>query len=128
MDTEITNVAQVYNDAVQTELVSEANTTFNVLADGTITMTKTVDRPGEYYVPGDTITFTITITNNGTLPVNDLFFTDTLDEVVDPINGNEYTVTSTAGTITSRLNPVTVSDIEIGAGETVVITITGRIA
>ena len=128
MDTEYTNNGQLYNDATQTSLVSSAAATFNVLADNTITMTKTVDRPGEYYASGDNITFTITITNTGTLPVNDLFFTDTIDSIVLPVTGNEYTVTATGGTITSLTNPVTVSDIDIGAGGTVVITITGIIA
>ena len=128
MDTEYTNNGQLYNDATQTSLVSSAAATFNVLADNTITMTKTVDRPGEYYASGDNITFTITITNTGTLPVNDLFFTDTIDSIVLPVTGNEYTVTATGGTITSLINPVTVSDIDIGAGGTVVITITGIIA
>ena len=128
MDTELNNIAQVYNDNSQTEIVAQANATFNVLADGTITMTKTVDRPGEYYVPGDTITFTITITNNGTLPVSGLFFTDTIDPAIVPVTGTEYTVTTTTGTITSLLSPVTVSNIDIDAAGTAVITITGRIA
>ena len=128
MDTELTNTAQLYNDATQTSLLEEAVATFNVLDAATITMTKVVDRPGEYYASGDTITFTITIQNNGTLPVNDLFFTDTIDASVLPINGSEYVVSTTDGTITSLTNPVTVSNINIGAGGTVVITITGTIA
>lgn len=128
MDTELNNTAQLYNDDTQTTLLEEASVTFNVLENGTITMTKVVDRPGEYYTSGDRITFTITIQNNGTLPVNDLFFTDTIDAAVEPINGSEFLVNTTAGTVTSLTSPITVSNIDIGPGGTVVITITGQIA
>ena len=128
MNTELNNTAQVYNDATQTSLVDEASAVFNVLADGVIVMTKTVDKPGEYYAPGDNITFTITIENTGTLPVTGLFFTDTIDPAVVPVTGTDYTVTTTAGTVVSLTGPVTISGIDIAAGATVTITITGKIA
>ena len=128
MDNIVTNVAELYNDATQATLLTSATATFNVLDNETITMTKVVDRPGEYYAPGDTITFTITITNNGTLPVQDLFFSDEVDAAVEPLTGTEFNVTTTAGTVTSLTSPITISNIDIGAGGTVVITITGRIA
>ena len=123
----IENVGEVYSDDTLTTLVDSATTTFDIADENTITMTKTVDRPNETYFSGDNITFTITITNNGDSTVTGLVFRDVINENVEPINGSDFTVTATSGTVTSSASPVTVSDINITAGSTVVITITGRI-
>lgn len=109
-------------------LIASASATFFVAESCTIRMRKTVDRENEYYFSGDEITFTIVIENNGAVAVNDLFFTDTLDEIVVPLLGDEYTVTTTSGTVTSAVNPITINNIDIPAGGSVTITITGRIA
>ena len=127
MDT-ITNTGELYTDSSASTLFDSASVTFNVANASILTMTKTVDRPNEFYLPGDSITFTITITNTGDSAINGLLFRDTIDPAVAPVNGNDFTVTTTAGTITSDDSTVEISDIDIGPGGTVVITITGRIA
>ena len=128
MDNTRTNLGEVYTDDTATSLVADATTTFDVLTEGTITMTKTVDRVGEFYLPGDSITFTITITNNGTVLVDGLFFRDVIDAYVVPATGTDYVVTTTSGTVTSSPSPVTISDISVPVGGTVTITISGVIA
>ena len=123
----IDNTGEVYTDDTLTTLVDNAVATFNVADASTITMTKTVDRPGETYFSGDNITFTITITNNGTSLVTGLVFRDIINAVVEPITGTDFTVTTTSGVVTSSASPVVVSNIDIAAGVTVTITITGKI-
>ena len=91
-------------------------------------MSKTVDRASGFYLSGDPITFTITINNESSNPVNGLFFRDVIDASVIPETGTNYDVTTTSGTITSYDSPVTVSDINIPANGNVVITISGVIA
>jgi len=127
MDNTRTNVGELFTDATQDTLLTTATTTFEVVDSNTITMTKTVDRVGEFYLPGDTITFTITITNNGTIALDGLFFRDVIDEFVEPATGGEFVVTTTSGTVTSYTSPITISGIDIPAGGTVTITISGVI-
>lgn len=122
------NTGMVYNSDEARTLLTSASTTFLVADDNTLTMTKTADKENEYYFSGDQITFTITISNNGTVAINDLTFSDTLDEVIVPVSGTEYTVTTTSGTIASSANPITINNIDIPAGETVTIIIVGKIA
>lgn len=123
----IENIGEVFSDDTLTTLVDSASATFDIADANTITMTKTVDRPNETYFSGDNITFTITITNNGTSLVTGLVFRDVINENVEPISGTDFVVTATSGTVTSSATPVVVSDINITAGSTIVITITGRI-
>lgn len=134
MDNIRTNVGELYSgetgdvSRVTSTLIASASTSFELGSRCVIEMTKVIDRPGELYFPGDTITFTITIRNNGTSAATGLFFSDEIDESVEPVSGTEFTVTTTSGTITSRTSPININDITVPAGGTVTITITGRIA
>lgn len=125
---DLENTGRIYSDDTQSVLLAEDTVTFQVAQEGLITMTKVVDRPGELYFPGDEITFTITITNNGTVAANNLFFVDAIDASVEPITGTNYQVTTTSGVITSAANPININNIDIPAGGTVTIIIVGRIA
>ena len=125
---DLENTGRIYSDDTQAVLLAEDTVTFQVAQEGVITMTKVVDRPGELYFPGDEITFTITITNNGTVAANNLFFVDAIDASVEPITGTNYQVTTTSGVITSAANPININNIDIPAGGTVTIIIVGRIA
>ncbi len=122
------NTGNVYSDDTQANLLATDTVTFAIAQEGVITMTKVVDRPGELYFRGDEITFTITITNNGTVAANNLFFVDEIDESVVPLVGTNYEVTTTSGTVTSAANPININNIDIPAGGTVTIIIVGRIA
>lgn len=127
MDTK-TNTGELFLDSSATNQIASATVNYDVFPSGEITMTKTVDRASGFYLSGDPITFTITITNTGTTPVTGLYFRDAIDASVIPSTGTNYVVTTTNGTITSYDNPVTVSDIDVAANGSVVITISGVIA
>lgn len=124
----INNTGELYTNVDQTTLLATASDDFAIGDDGVITMTKVADREDSYYFSGDPITFTITINNTGTLAANDLFFTDTLDANILPVNGTNYNVVTTSGIVTSSTNPITVSGINLPAGGSATITITGVIA
>ncbi|MBR3891126.1 MAG: hypothetical protein IKJ30_03550 [Bacilli bacterium] len=127
MDTK-TNTAELFLDTSATEEIASANVNFSVFPSDAIVMSKTVDRASGFYLSGDPITFTITISNESSNPVNGLFFRDVIDASVIPETGTNYDVTTTSGIITSYDSPVTVSDINIPANGNVVITISGVIA
>lgn len=127
MNTEV-NTGELFLDSTAVDEIANASVEFNVFPSQAITMTKTVDRETGFYLSGDPITFTITINNTSATAVNGLFFRDVIDASVIPALGTNYNVTSTSGTITSYDSPVTVSDINIPANGSVVITISGVIA
>jgi uncharacterized repeat protein (TIGR01451 family) len=127
MDTK-TNTGELFLDSSATNQIASASVNFDVFPSGEITMTKTVDRSSGFYLSGDPITFTITITNSGASAVSGLYFRDVIDASVIPMSGTNYVVTTTSGTITSYDNPVTVSDINVASNASVIITISGVIA
>lgn len=127
MDTR-TNTAELFLDSSATEEIAVANVDFNIFPSDAIVMTKTVDRENGFYLSGDPITFTITINNESSNAVNGLFFRDVIDASVIPETGTNYDVSTTSGTITSYDSPVTVSNINVPANGSAVITISGVIA
>ena len=127
MDTK-TNTGELFLDSTATNEIASASVNFDVFSSQAIEMTKSVDRESGFYLSGDPIVFTITITNQSANAITGLFFRDQIDASVIPQTGVNYDVTTTSGTITSYDNPVTVSDISIPANGTVTITISGVVA
>ena len=124
----ILNRGEIFANPNSTQAISSAEAIFETFDPELVEMTKVVDRPGEVYFAGDPITFTITINNNGDELLNGLRFTDTIDQAVNPIEGTNFIVNTTSGTITSQARNIIVDDINVPAGGNVVITITGIIA
>ena len=124
----ILNTGQVFENATATTPLQTADVNFTIFNVENLSMTKTVDRPGEIYFTGQQIVFTITIDNNGTEDLTGLRFTDSIDAAVNPVTGTDFTVTTTSGTVTSASRNVIVDGIDVPIGETVTITITGVIA
>ena len=124
----ILNRGELFANEDATQPIASAEAIFETFDPELVEMTKVVDRPGEVYFSGDPITFTITITNNGDELLTGLRFADTIDAAVNPIEGNDFIVNTTSGTITSDSRNVIVDNINIPAGGNVVITITGIIA
>ena len=123
-----TNTGELFLDSTATNEIASASVNFDVFSSQAIEMIKSVDRASGFYLSGDPIVFTITITNQSANAITGLFFRDQIDASVIPQTGVNYDVTTTSGTITSYDNPVTVSDISIPANGTVTITISGVVA
>lgn len=124
----ILNRGELFANQNSTQVIASAEAIFETFDPELVEMTKVVDRPGEVYFAGDPITFTITINNNGDELLSGLRFTDTIDQAVNPIEGTNFIVNTTSGTITSQARNIIVDDINVPAGGNVVITITGIIA
>ena len=127
MNDTITNVGELYNDSSMNNILQTASTSFELANNSAISMTKTINKPGELYFPNDSITFTITITNHTNNNISGLFFRDVINESVEPILGINYLVTTTSGIITNSSNPISISGIDILANSNAVITISGKI-
>lgn len=124
----ILNRGEIFANPNSTQAIASAEAIFETFDPELVEMTKVVDRPGEVYFSGDPITFIITINNNGDELLSGLRFTDTIDQAVNPIEGTNFIVNTTSGTITSQARNIIVDDINVPAGGNVVITITGIIA
>lgn len=81
------------------------------------------------YFPGDSITFTIKITNNATKKIYGVTFEDQVPAQISLPTSSPYGVTTTEGTIVapSPVNFIKVTGIDLDGGETCTITITGII-
>lgn len=127
MNETISNTGELYNGSSMNTILQTASTSFEIANNNAITMSKTINKPGELYFVNDLIVFTITITNNTNSNIIGLFFRDVIDSVIGPISGDNYSVNTTSGIITNSTNPISISGIDINPNEVVTITITGRI-
>jgi uncharacterized repeat protein (TIGR01451 family)/fimbrial isopeptide formation D2 family protein len=113
---------------VDTDTSSQPTT---YIAQPSLTLDKhSVPAPGTTVSPGDTITYTLTITNNGRAPAYDLVLTDTLpagltyqNTISNPGPGVIITPTRTGQLITYTIN-----QLAAGPGVSMVITLTARVA
>ena len=101
---------------------------FTVGSEDSVIMTKQVENPDQVYFKGDTINFVITITNTEEVAINNLVFRDDIPTSVLPPDGTNFTIATTSGTVTSDDNTIEIVNIDIPAGETVTIMISGIIA
>ena len=122
------NVGNLFRNDSATNPLLTAQANFEVVRANALTLTKTVDKPDQAYLPGDTIIFTITLTNTSDAAINDLLFRDTIPNGVIPQTGTNFLVTTTNGVITSFTNPITINNINLNPLSTAKITITGKIA
>lgn len=107
-------------------ILGESSTEVDIADAGTLTMTKTVDKPGEFYIKGDTIVFTIEISVPASSPAKlyGIRFEDQIPPQVS-ITG----ITTTKGLIEPVVsNKVKVTAINLEIGETCTVVITGKIA
>ena len=124
----ILNRGELFPNQNQTQVIASAETVFETFDPEKIEMTKVVDRPNEIYFSKDPITFTITIKNNSNELLSGLCFTDAIDLAINPTEGDEFAVNTSSGTIVSATRNIIVDNINIPAGQSVIITITGIIA
>jgi hypothetical protein len=112
-------------------IIEDTSVTVNVADADTLIMSKTVDKPDQFYFQGDSIVFTITIS----LPASaeskmyGITFEDQIPPQVTLPTTSPYGVTTTEGNIVPVTdNLVKITGIDLDPGETVTITITGTIA
>lgn len=123
MDT-LKNIGYVYKNSIQKPL-GKSEVEFNICDGSVLIMNKTVDKVDECYFSGDKITFTITIKNNGNKKISGLKFSDEIPDEINPLDNNEYLISSTSGIISQNNHNVLIEQIVILASQTVTITITG---
>ena len=125
---EYVNVGNLFRNSTSSVPFKTAPANFTVGSEDSIVMTKQVENPDQLYFSGDQINFVITITNTEDVAINNLVFTDDIPTSVLPPDGTNFNVATTSGTVTSDDNTIEIVDIDIPAGGTVTIIISGIIA
>ncbi len=122
------NKVNAFRDLLSTKSLKTSEVDYSIFTSNVLEMTKTVDKPDDYYMEGDDITFNITLKNNGNKIIRNFVIKDELESTILPIDNNEYMVTTTHGIITQENNVVIISEITLSPGEDAMITISGVIA
>ncbi|MBN1994896.1 MAG: DUF11 domain-containing protein [Anaerolineae bacterium] len=117
-----TNTAQAVANTLPVQMsmpvTHVVTSTIPVVPTPTLVITKTAAPPGGSQVePGDPITYTITVLNNGSGPANNVVISDLLDANVNLVTSNTVT-----GTL-SGPNPVQVNIPTLNVGQVVTVTL-----
>ena len=121
-----TSAVKILKSADSVKVLKEVTTEFCVFGGDVVDFSKSVDRPDDYYVEGDEITFTIKLKNIGEKSIINFTLKDELEEFILPFEEG-FRVSTTVGQITSYDNPVTVNYISLKPEEEATIVITGII-
>ena len=121
-----TSLVKVLKNPEAVKVLKEATADFCVFSSDIIEFHKSIDRPNDYYVEGDEITFTIKLKNIGEKRIVNFTLKDELEELVLPFEEG-YKVTTTCGQIASYTKPVIINNITLKPQEEVIVTITGVI-
>jgi len=92
-----------------------------------ISISQKVDHDDYSYYPGDIIEFTIICTNHSKQVITDLHLLDIIPNCVNPVSGDQFTVTTTSGKISQSKKVINVYIDKIEPNENIVVTITGKI-
>ena len=107
--------------------LKKAEANFSVFSEGVLELIKIVDKPEEYYVSGDEISFDIVLKNIGNKVITDFKLKDDLEEFIQPF-GENFKVIASQGQIVSYTKPIIIEGITLAAGETMTVKITGVVA
>lgn len=121
-----TSLVKVLKNPEAVKVLKEAGTDFCVFSSQVVEFTKAIDRPTDYYVEGDEITFTIKLKNIGDKRIVNFTLKDELEEIVLPFEAG-YKVNTTSGQIASYDKPVLINNITLKPQEEATVTITGVI-
>ena len=121
-----TSFTMVLKNEDSVKVLKDVSVDFSIFSAETIELTKVVDRPNDYYVEGDEITFIINLKNVGDKRIVNFTLKDELEEFVLPIEDG-YRVSSTHGQIASYVKPVVINNITLKPGEVAQVVIKGII-
>lgn len=107
------------------EALKSVETEFNVFTNDVISIERVVDKPNDYYFIGDTLTYIITLKNNGVKRISNFTLRDSSVSVLDPMPNGYYEVITTNGEVTFDLDEVIISDITLDVNEALEIRISG---
>lgn len=123
----IKSFLNMYRHNESDETLKEADTSFSVFTSDVISIEKVCDKPDDYYFPGDTITFIITLKNLGDKNITNFTLKDDAVKVLDPMPNGYYEVLSPEGDVSFNLDEVVISNISLRPSTTIEIRITGMV-
>ena len=121
-----TSFTMILKNEDSVKVLKDVAVDFSIFSAETIELIKVVDRPNDYYVEGDEITFTINLKNIGDKRIVNFTLKDDLEEFVLPIEEG-YKVSTTHGQIASYQKPVVINNITLKPNEEATIVIKGVI-
>lgn len=121
-----TSLVKIFKSADSVKVLKEASTEFCIFSKDVVEFNKTIDRPNDYYVEGDEITFTIKLKNIGDKRIINFTLRDELEEFVLPFETG-FKVKAEIGQIASYDKPVMINNITLKPQEEATVTITGII-
>ena len=121
-----TSLVKIFKSEDSVKVLKEASTEFCIYSGSVVDFTKTIDRPNDYYIEGDEITFTIKLKNIGEKRIVNFTVKDELEEFILPFETG-FKVNATSGQIASYEKPVIINNITLNPKEEATIVITGVI-
>ena len=121
-----TSLVKVLKNPEAVKVLKEATADFCVFSSDIIEFHKSIDRPNDYYVEGDELTFTIKLKNIGEKRIVNFTLKDELEEFVLPFEMG-FKLNATTGQIASYDKPIKVNNITLKPEEEAIIKITGVI-
>lgn len=107
-------------------VLASSEVKYYIFDPSVVELIKEVDRPDDYYFPGDTISFTIRVKNNGNKILRKIKINDVLDDVIVPIKESFEVITNNGEYIVAD-NVINVVNITLDKNEEAIITIKGKI-
>lgn len=107
-------------------VLASSEVKYDIFDPSVVELIKEVDRPDDYYFPGDIISFTIRVKNNGNKILRKIKITDVLDDVIVPIKESFEVITNNGEYIVAD-NVINVVNITLDKNEEAIITIKGKI-
>jgi uncharacterized repeat protein (TIGR01451 family) len=121
-----TSLVKILKNEDSEKVLKEVYNDFSIFSKDVIEIKKKHNRPNDYYIEGDTITFTITLKNVGDKRIVDFTLKDELEDLVLPIDDG-YVISTSVGQIQSCNRPIIINNITLKPQEVAVITISGII-
>ena len=122
-----TSSVKILKNAEGNKSLKEAAVNFCVFSGDEVEFTKEIDRPNEYYVEGDEITFIIKLKNVGEKRIVNFSLKDDLEDFILPFEDG-FKIQTSVGQIASYDKPIMINNITLKPDEEAVIAVTGLIA